>query len=424
MKKIFFAFSILALILSSCSESNETTAKQDNNLKDNIEKTIDKEEVNFEKAATKIVYALAVYLYEDGLVIKEDELNKDKKEDLKGKYNKIVTNSELDTLDKIDALAKILNEEPLELEGSKTRIEENKVKIKDCKSVEDISSLIEGIEGKLENEERTDLDINPPKHNKYVDFIDRIKKIKSGIEEKTKKTPEPIIELKLTQENIKELKTKLNDDTFTKPAIPTWLYAIPAILFALLAAAIYFIKKIYDSLERLKMKRESDKQKFNDLKYNHDRLNNKVAVIDIDAVRNEMYEQMNILAGRINDTQSEQVRNIRSAPQAKPEPKIFYAQYPDSSDPIGFKNIQFESNSKMVYRISRIEGNKASFIIQNDENTQQYAIGNHGKILKPVCEYLNQPSSLNRTIKVFREGRLEMQNNIWIVVEKLKIKFE
>ena len=415
MKKILFAFSILTFILTSCSDSNESKEKQDNSPKNNTEKTIDKEEVIFENAATEIVYELAAFLYKDGLIIKKDSLSKGERERLKEGFDNIDDDSSTNIF-KIDTIVKILGEEPLELDESKKLIEQKKAKIKTCKSMENLKILSKEIEDKLGGKDfRKDKSINLARYKLYnEDFLVKIDSVIS----KTESLSNSIDENHLNDSD------SITQSQESELPIPIWLYVIPAILFVLLAAAIYFIKMIYDSIERLKTKREHDKQKFNDLKYNHDRLYNKVAVIDIDAVRNEMYEQLNVLAGRINDTQSEQVRDIRSAPQAKPEPKIFYAQYPDSADPVGFKNIQFESNSKMVYIITRIEGNKARFNIQNDDNTQQYAIGNHGKILKPVCEYLNQPSSINRTIKVFREGRLEMQNNIWIVVEKLKIKFE
>jgi len=417
MKKTLLALSFLFLFLISCGGNNDEDSKS---KKDNSSEQVkkdeqkNKEEAKYKKAATDIVYELAVYLYEDGLSGKDNLNSKSKKslDSLCTEYKKIK-----DINIRIDSIEKLLSKVPLKLDRSSSTINQFKNEILKSKSSNKIKSLVSEIKNELDpnpkDKPRADL------YGKYLDFTTKINDIRDKVP--VEKPKEKVF---LTEPEIIKLKAKLNDGTFTKPSIPTWLYVSLAILFALLAAAIYFIKKIYDSLEQVKMKRESDKQKFNDLKYNHDRLNNKVAVIDINAVRNEMYEQMNVLAGRINDTQSEQVRNVGSAPQAKPEPKIFYAQYPDSADPVGFKNIQFESNSKMVYKITRIEGNKANYIIQNDENTQQYAIGNHAKILKPVCEYLNQPSSLNRTIKVFREGRLEMQNNIWIVVEKLKIRFE
>ncbi len=401
MKKILFAFSFISLFLTGCSDPKPEDPKSDATIKNETKK----ESI---KAATDIVYQLSDYLY-------KDDLNKGVSKNIDADTLKILDDNFKEfnkkTETDIENRAELLGIKPLSSVASEQIIKKYLVKMKVSETVLNIVDLNKNITTELEKNRTSRAD-----DKVYLSFKDDIILIKNDLESIIKKNKD---------ENDKAYERYKNwEENNPKSSIPTWLYTILAILFALLVAAIYFIKMIFDSLERLKIKRDNDKQKFNDLKYNHDRLNNKVAVINIDAVRDEMYEQMNILAGRINDTQSEQVRDIRSTSQAKPEPKIFYAQYPDSADPVGFKNIQFESNSKMVYRITRIEGNKARFIIQPDENTQQYAIGNHGKILKPVCEYLNQPSSMNRTIKVFREGRLEMQNNIWIVVEKLKIKFE
>ena len=401
MKKIFLIFSLFVLFLTGCSETEPQKPKSDSAIsKETKKKSI--------KTSTNIVHALSTYLYRDGLKSK-DTLTEEEKKKLNKKYEKYEKSSKPN----IEKIAELLGSEPISLDRSESFI----LAYRNDSTQLDINNLSKSIISELVklNKDRED-ESKGSKYGDFQKFKDKIKSIEDDLIDE-------IEENKKENDNVKKIYELWKTEN-TKSSIPTLLYVTLVILFVLLAAAIYFIKIIYDSLEKLKIKREHDKQRFNDLKYNHDRLNNKVAVINIDAVRDEMYEQMNILARRINDTQSEQVRDVRSTPQAKPEPKIFYAQYPDSADPVGFKNIQFESNSKMVYRITRIEGNKARFIIQPDENTQQYAIGNHGKILKPVCEYLNQPSSMNRTIKVFREGRLEMQNNIWIVVEKLKIKFE
>jgi len=415
MKRIFFTLSLFSIFLFSCS--NKQKPRDTSNIKSEETQSLNQEKKEYKEAATNIVYKLTIYLFKDGLISK-DKLDKSLKDSLNTvfeKYNK----SERIT-DRIDSIEKLLREKPLSLKNSVSLIDNNKKKIENQRSVKDIDKLSVEITKILEKEEnvfRKDSSKNPSRYKLYEKYKKEIGEIKTNIQKNEKQNAQENKKVG----NSKNSSTKIKE---IKSSIPTWLYVILVVLLVLLAGTIFFIKKIYNSLELLKTKRVHDKQKFNDLKYNYDRLNNKVAGINLDALRDEMYEQMNILARRINDMQSEQVRDVRSAPQAKPEPKIFYAQYPDSADPLGFKNIQFDSNSKMVYRITRIEGNKARFIIQPDENTQQYAIGNHGKILKPVCEYLNQPSSMNRTIKVFREGRLEMQNNIWIVVEKLKIKFE
>ncbi len=214
--------------------------------------------------------------------------------------------------------------------------------------------------------------------------------------------------------------------------VPIWLYVVLGILFLLICFAIFLIYKLGGAHEKLEKNIGSNKQMIDELKLSIDSLNNKIGMINITSVKEEMHDQLNILTKRINEAQFKQSareqhsnsNQPQNTPLPKPEPKIFYAQYPDSGDPVGFKNVHTETNSKMVFKITTLEGNRARFTIQSDENTQQYAIGNHGKILKSVCEYLSQPSSSNKTIRIIKEGRLEMKNNIWIVLEKLEIRFE
>lgn len=430
MKKTLLVVGIFALILTGFGNEDGSGVNKTQNPTENGSSK--QEGTDYKKSATIVVYKLAKYLYDDGLIIKKQgPENKHLTDEQKKKLDKKIDVLKSEDSHSIIAIADILGTEPLDFAKSKTLLLEENDNINEVVSDESLSSFVESIIKILEEDtERSDEEND--RFNKFQEFKSDIingvgsqqegEQLATGTDNKSSGNSKETATL--SEDDPKELQKALKEGVNKEPSTPSWVYIILTILFAILLAAIYFIKVIYNGLERLKIKWEKDKQKISDLKYQQDRLYNKVVEMKFGAVKDELYEQMNILAKRINDTQITQVQDIRSTHQAKPEPKIFYAQYPDVADPIGFKNIQFESNSKMVYRITRIEGTQARFVIQNDDNTQQYAIGNHGKILKPVCEYLNQPSSSNRTIKVFREGRLEMQNGIWVVVEKLKIKFE
>ncbi len=103
--------------------------------------------------------------------------------------------------------------------------------------------------------------------------------------------------------------------------------------------------------------------------------------------------------------------------------ETFYAQYPDSTSPVGFTGFLEDSNPRKIYIITTTKQNLAVFTFTSNVELQNIAIKNHNSFLKDACIYTNQPSPETKGFTVISEGQIEKIGNVWQVTKKANIRF-
>ncbi len=108
-----------------------------------------------------------------------------------------------------------------------------------------------------------------------------------------------------------------------------------------------------------------------------------------------------------------------------PEIQIYYAKF--SMDENGFVHTDFktEPSKENIYKleVDVDHPDEAFYQVVNRNEYHHLALHYEASMLRPANEYLNRPLNAYRIISK-KPGRLQRENNVWIITEKAQLEFE
>lgn len=110
-------------------------------------------------------------------------------------------------------------------------------------------------------------------------------------------------------------------------------------------------------------------------------------------------------------------------PTPPPAPRILYARTVDLGDGFSADSLtETTSERPMVYQIQVVAPGQATFRVADDPYAQRLALSDPYSYLNDACDYTSQPAS-NSRIQTTKQGRLALQGNKWVILEKAQIGF-
>ena len=108
-------------------------------------------------------------------------------------------------------------------------------------------------------------------------------------------------------------------------------------------------------------------------------------------------------------------------PKPKEIPKK-YAFFPDSPDGFNLSNLTDNESKATIYILFIESDSSASFVINENPESQRRAMNDTSTLLEKACNYINGPNDGN-SIQTITKGKLQKSGSIWKIIEKAIIKF-
>lgn len=111
--------------------------------------------------------------------------------------------------------------------------------------------------------------------------------------------------------------------------------------------------------------------------------------------------------------------------EAKPQQEIFFLSTPnaDGSFNESSASVTYREGAS-IYRFTRIDGNKASFQIDEQDASIRLAMQYPDKNIDPVCEATNAFNPRCKRIVTIAPGEAELVGDKWVKTDKAKISYE
>ncbi|MCQ4913481.1 hypothetical protein NE451_03120 [Bacteroides nordii] len=105
--------------------------------------------------------------------------------------------------------------------------------------------------------------------------------------------------------------------------------------------------------------------------------------------------------------------------------RIMYAMLVRTEIPYGFEmSTLSDVDSGHFFEIEQITETEALYHLKKDEKVYKYALLSFNKSLNEnICDFENKQLSEEQTIEITKDGRLSLENDVWRIVEKMKVKF-
>lgn len=106
-------------------------------------------------------------------------------------------------------------------------------------------------------------------------------------------------------------------------------------------------------------------------------------------------------------------------------PVYKYAGLPAHEGYFTDDDITEEPQEDSIFEIEMYEdvGDRAFLSVLNYTQVMEKVLGNPEKYLDPFCRYEQEPAGKNKII-LLEEGLLQRQGNMWIIAEKIRVRFE
>lgn len=108
-----------------------------------------------------------------------------------------------------------------------------------------------------------------------------------------------------------------------------------------------------------------------------------------------------------------------------PQNRITYAMAVRTELPYGFDASSLSNvYSGHFFEIEQISENKANFRLKKDKKIYEYALLSFNQSLNEnICIFTNRQLSKKQTIEITKDGKLNLVNGVWEIVEKMEAKF-
>ena len=220
-----------------------------------------------------------------------------------------------------------------------------------------------------------------------------------------------------------------------------------SLLFSFIISLIFFLiirKKLKNSNNGLKsdLKHEQLEKPYNETGKNEKQKQDDIAHIsknieplidnkldsitkEIRSLRNDL-DQLKNNSDKLIETKKTTEPNPGNPPLSSPRDTIrtiFYLAMPESERTFSdqTKHSKLESG-RSIFEAIEINSNLAEYSICKDSDSITRAFNNLDKYIKPVCDELNSPGTSSRIITE-KPGKIELQNNKWVVKSKAQIRY-
>jgi hypothetical protein len=221
-----------------------------------------------------------------------------------------------------------------------------------------------------------------------------------------------------------------------------------SLLFSFIVSLIFFLiirKKLKNSNNRFmsELKHKQLEKPYNETGKNEKQKQDDIAHISktieplidkkLESITNEIRNLTNDLDqlknnfDKLIETKKTTEPNPGNPPLSPPRDTIrtiFYLSMPESERTFSdqTKHSKLESG-RSIFEAIEISSNLAEYSICIDRDSITRAFNNLDKYVKPVCDELNSPGNSSRIITE-KPGRIELQNNKWVVKSKAQIRYE
>ena len=133
--------------------------------------------------------------------------------------------------------------------------------------------------------------------------------------------------------------------------------------------------------------------------------------------QNPVQKQSNTLSWTVDN------RSKNADKELLPPPKIFYALRPDGSNGFMERSLSTKKEDQLYYIIETSGKSTAEYYITEVNDLQLSAAKSANAILKEACEYTNLPRDTKTGIETLEKGKLKLERDEWIIIQKAKIRF-
>ena len=131
----------------------------------------------------------------------------------------------------------------------------------------------------------------------------------------------------------------------------------------------------------------------------------------------------------VNSFQNRQIVKPSSSvvPDNRPNEEVFYLSTPNTDGSFDNSDVsQFYKDGASIYRFVKTLSNRASFYIEDKEDSINRALQYPDKRIDPVCEAQNAFNPKAKSIKTITPGEVELIGDKWVISfnKKAKIRYE
>lgn len=148
-------------------------------------------------------------------------------------------------------------------------------------------------------------------------------------------------------------------------------------------------------------------------------------LVKVESLVEQMKEKQQIIVAQSPIKRSDNYVKSDKMDSVTPPSKITYAMAVRTELPYGFDVSSLSNDySGHFFEIEQISETNANFRLKKDKKIYEYALLSFNQSLNAnICIFTNRQLSEKQTIEITKDGRLNLVNGVWEIVERMEAKF-